>query len=109
MGQMNASRADVSHSECHTAGELALNIEIPLHFVAARRIGFNARGLERAQAKQIKSPVRKAGRRRIGYRALPIEWSSSWEQIDKQIRQGNDIEHSYAPAYRGLAILERIP
>src|SRR5258707_14935966 len=70
VGQMNANRSDVAHRQGNASGELPLNIEIPLHFVAARRIRLDTRGLEGAQAEQIKRPARKAGGRGISYGPL---------------------------------------
>src|SRR5262245_32574769 len=109
MGQMNPGRPDVSHGKSHARGELALNVEVPLHLIAARRIGLNARSLKRAQAKQIKRAARKAGSRGTGDGTLAIKWRGSREEINQQIRQWDDIEHSDATPDRGLAILEGIP
>src|ERR1043166_8417707 len=48
--EMHTRRTDITYRQCHTPCELSLNIEVPLHFIAARGIRFNARGLQRARA-----------------------------------------------------------
>src|SRR5258708_4499017 len=103
---MHCGRSDVAERQGHIASELALDIEIPLHPITAARIKFNMGGSERARCEQLENLVREAGDRRIGQSARLIEGSAPRNPADKDIRQGDDIEHPEPSSHGGLAILE---
>src|SRR5262245_41419525 len=53
MGQFDAGRSHIPYRDSYAAGDLALDVEIPLHLVAARRIGLNPRCLQGSRAEQV--------------------------------------------------------
>src|SRR5712671_1295654 len=73
--QVYTSRSDIAHGERHTVGELALDIQVPLHLVRGTGILFNVRGGERADGEQLHDLVREAGGRRWVHGAVQSERS----------------------------------
>ncbi len=109
MSQVHTSRSDVAHRQGQAPGELALDIQIPLHPVIATGIEFNVYPTERAGSEQLEDLVRKAGgRRRVQLPRLKERRRPRNPGLEQK-RQGDDIEHPESAPDSGPTILERIP
>src|SRR6266853_209458 len=92
VSQVHGRRSYVAQREGHVPGELALDIQIPLHPIGGTGIEFNMYRLKRVEVEQLEDLVRKAGGRRIVDLTRLKKRSAPWHSNRKQIWQRDDIE-----------------